>query len=377
MLRPTHAIIDLNCIAYNVRSLRARTSPDAQFMAVVKANAYGHGSVDVSKVALREGASFLGVAILEEALELRAAGIDAPMLVFGATTGDDYFDTAIEKRVSLTVFDSDDINAIARRARAIGKKALLHVKVDSGMHRLGIQTRQAAIELLDCADKNRDAIDLEGIFTHFADADNADKEYTNLQAKRFDEIVEHAKARGYTPIVHAANSAAIHDLPQYHFDMVRAGISLYGYYPSNDVSHDAPLRPAMKWVTQIAQLNKIAQGETIGYGRTFEAQKDMIVATLPVGYGDGYKRVFSNSARVLVKGQRAPIIGRVCMDQCMADVTDIVGVQRGDEVVLLGSQVLDCVDADELAGVAKTISYEILLSVSERVPRVYIENRLI
>jgi len=243
--------------------------------------------------------------------------------------------------------------------------------VDTGMNRVGVHKPKRLGDVLERIAQCRN-LELEGMFTHFATSDEADKTFTRLQNERFLEAVRAAEEKGFSSLLlHAANSAAILDLPETHHDMVRAGIAMYGCYPSEEVRRAVPLYPVMSWKTVILHVKKIPAGETVSYGRTFTTRRDSFIATIPIGYGDGYKRLLSNCAHVLVRGKKAPVIGRVCMDQTLIDVTDIPDILPGDEVVLLGSQGDEAVTADEMGAWAKTISYEILLSVSQRVPRLY------
>lgn len=370
--RPAWAEINLNAVAHNLNELRRVTGSGAKVMAVVKANAYGHGAVEVSKTALDNGADYLGVALLNEAQELRAAGIKAPILILGYTHPEQVPDAVMED-ITLTVYNIEGAKAISDAAVALGKKGKIHVKVDTGMGRLGFLTDiDAAGEIMKIA--ALPGVELEGMFTHFAVSDIKDKEYSKKQFEKFTEIDFQLKKMGlHIPIKHSANSAAIIDLPDFHADMVRAGVSLYGLYPSEEVFKDkVNLIPAMTFKARIANVKAVPAGISISYGRTYTTKTDTKVATIPVGYADGYTRLFSNRSHILVKGVRVPVIGRVCMDQFMVDVSNIPDVSIGDEVVLMGRQGDQAVTADELAEMIGTINYEIVCMVSARVPRVYI-----
>lgn len=369
--RPAWAEINLSAIAHNLKELRMVTGSQAKIMAVVKANGYGHGAVEVSTMALANGACYLGVAILNEAVELRQAGIKAPILIMGFTPPEQVFD-AVKEDITLTVYNIEGAKAISEAAARLGKKAKIHVKVDTGMGRLGFSSDiSTAGEIMKIA--AFPAVELEGMFTHFAVADIKDKEYSKRQFEKFSEIDNELRNHGLNiPIKHTANSAAIIDLPDFHADMVRAGVSLYGLYPSDEVFKDkVDLIPAMTFKARVANVKTVPEGTSISYGRTYITAKETKVATIPVGYADGYTRLFSNRAHVIVKGVRVPVIGRVCMDQFMVDVSNIPDVAIGDEVILMGSQGDQEVTADELADLIGTINYEIVCMVSSRVPRIY------
>ncbi len=368
-VRPTWAEIDLGVLAANVRALKA-CAGRAALMAVVKADAYGHGAVQVALRAREAGAEWLGVAIPEEGFALRRAGVDGPILVLGWTPPGQAA-AVVEEGLAATVSSLEGAKAFSRVADA-GLEARVHLKVDTGMGRLGILPgpagREEALAIL-----NLRGVRVEGIYTHFATADDADKTFALRQLEVFLDFVEELGRYGATfAMRHAANSAALLDLPQSHLDMVRPGLALYGYLPSPHVSRKVPLRPPLSWKTRVSHVKRLPAGSSVGYGATFRTTRPTMVATLPVGYADGYPRLLSNNAEVLVGGRRCPVIGRVCMDQMMVEVPDALKVSVGEEVVLLGSQGAQTVDADELAGRAGTIAHEILTGLSPRVPRVYL-----
>lgn len=379
MLRATQAQVNLAHIAHNLRVFSVRlTQKKTGLMTVVKADAYGHGSVQVAKTALQSGASWLGVAIAEEGVALREAGIAASILVLGAPAFSD-MEECVRYNLTQTVFDREHLRGIQHAARCVGKSADVHVKLDTGMHRIGLQGEEEICAFLEAAARC-DNVRVTGVFTHFSNADAQDKDYTLMQGERFLRWLPFFRQRYDNLLTHACNSAAIAQFPQFHFDLVRLGIGLYGYAPSDSIGALLDLRPAMRLRSEVVRVCSIKKGESVGYGCAFTAQRDSCIATLPIGYGDGYPRILSGRAQVLVHGQRARVIGRVCMDQCMLDVTDIPDVQPGDEAVLWGGQVYDagggsafadCISADEVGAWAETISYEILLGVSGRVPRVY------
>jgi len=341
-------------------------------MAVVKADAYGHGSVPFAKIALKSGANCLGIAIPEEGKRLREEGVSAPIVVIGAILPEDV-PMVVDYDLQPAVFSAKILRALDQYAQQAGKIVSVHLKIDSGMGRIGVRGERELDQLLEVF-KECPAVELYGMFTHFANSDGADKGYAHEQFARFLAMVERVHRRGLHPMLHAANSGAIADLPETQLDMVRAGIMMYGYYPSQNVKKAIPIEPVMEVRSRITMVKTIPAGETVSYDRTYTTWRPTVVATIPIGYGDGYRRALSGKGAVLIHGQRAPILGRVCMDQCMVDVTDIPGVDEGDEVVLLGSQGEESIDADEIAEWAGTISYEVLLSFSSRVPRVYVNE---
>ncbi len=369
-IRRTHVVIDLDAFASNVSNLKSSLSDNVLLMAVIKADAYGHGAVEIANVALASGADWLGVATPDEGRQLRETGIDAPILVLSGSM-EQGMSIVVENDLRLTVFNEGGLWRLDKEAKRQGKRVLVHLKVDTGMNRVGVHKPKRLVDVLNRINQCTN-LELEGMFTHFATSDDEDKSFTELQNQRFMEAVAKTRELGHNPkILHAANSAAILDMPNTHYDMVRAGIAMYGCYPSQAVKKDVKLLPVMTWKTVILHVKKVPKGETISYGRTITTERDSFIATIPIGYGDGYKRLLSNCAYVLVNGQKAPVMGRVCMDQTMIDVTDVKDVLPGDEVVLLGKQGDLEVTPDEMAEWAQTISYEILLSISQRVPRVY------
>ncbi len=380
------AEIDLNALAHNVRELRRITRSEAGLLVAVKANAYGHGLVEVARQALKSGADALGVARLPEALALREAGIHAPVLIFGYTPPSD---TTALVRYDLiqTVSALDTAKTYAERAGKSGGRLRVHVKVDTGMGRLGILpdfrryvepgmavSGQAVREVIDIASLRE--LVLEGIFTHFASSDSADKSYAEEQFDSFMVFLDRLRRSGLEfKVRHAANSGAIIDMPHTHLDMVRAGVSLYGLYPSDEVDKSRiDLRPVMALKARIVHLKKVPAGFPVSYGMTHTTPSPTTIATVPVGYADGFNRRFSNRGHMLVRGRKAPIVGRVCMDLTMLDVGHIPGVALEDEVVILGLQAGEAITADDLAGLLDTITYEITSAITARVPRVYLKS---
>ncbi len=374
-IRPTRAEINLDNLKHNLKEIRRITSPDACICAVVKANGYGHGAIEIADTAISFGASYLAVAVIDEAVELRQKGIQAPILVLGYTP-EKQFDKVIEYNITQTVYSLESAQLLAEQAKKNGKKAVVHIKLDTGMSRLGFRAEVASIPLIEKLFLI-DGLCVEGIFSHFAKADEKDKEFTEQQFKNFINVVSILEKDGYKiPIKHTANSAAIIDLPYTHLDMVRPGIILYGLYPSKEVDKTKiQLKPVMSLKTRISHVKILGPGMAISYGGKFITQRKSIIATLPVGYADGYSRSLSSRAQVLVNGYRAPLVGNICMDQCMVDVTDVPGnVEVGDDVVLFGEMGNQTITVDEIADKIGTINYEVVCGVSKRVPRVYIND---
>ncbi len=372
-MRPTRAEIDLQAIAQNVALACRLAGPEAQVMAVVKADAYGHGAVPVAKVALSAGARWLGVAIPEEAVPLRAAGVTARILVLGPIAPDQA-EVVAAHGLDQCVCDLSEAEALDRAARVCDRLLRVHLKVDTGMGRVGIRPR----ELRAVAGKisRLRSVCLAGLMTHFADAEAEEPDFARWQLARFSDTARDLSTAGIEgQLRHAANSAALLLLPEARLDLVRPGIMLYGCHPRGRQHPPEPvLRPALRLRTAITQLKEVARGESVSYGRTFVAPRDIRVATLPVGYADGCGRLLSNRGQVLIQGQRVPIIGRVCMDMTMVDVTGLTGVRMGDEAVLIGRQGAEEITADEVAEAQGTISYEILCRIGPRVPRVYLPS---
>ena len=380
----TWAEVDLNAYAHNIRELRRITNPKARLMAVVKADGYGHGAVKTARTALQNGAAALGVARIEEAVKLRKAGLEAPILIFGYSLLQSA-SMLMEHGLAQAVSSTRTAAALSDQAQRSGKKIKVHIKVDSGMGRLGL--------LLDdmtgpMPEKDADAvcrreietisrlpgIEVEGIFTHFATADSADKSYANRQLERFLNFLQELRREGLMPpIAHAANSGALIDMPDSHLDMVRPGIATYGLYPSDEVNKNSiELRPVMALKSRIIHLKRVPPGFSISYGATFNTKRATTIATIPVGYADGLNRLLSSAGHMLVHGRKMPIVGRVCMDLTMLDVGDLNGVEIEDEVVVFGSQGDEAITADEIAAQLNTINYEIVTSITGRVPRVYL-----
>jgi len=361
--RPTVLTVSLSAIANNFRLAKGAAQGKARQMAVVKADAYGHGMIPVAGRLIQEGADALAVATVDEGIALREAGILAPTLILGGTCRDALVE-AVSRHLALSVYDMDTLKRLDQAASRLDTVAHAHLKIDTGMSRVGVKGKEALRTLLDQWAQMKH-VKMEGIFTHFANADG-DPEFTALQNSRFMEALSVVRAAGYHPLAHASASTGLLAGPEYWHDMVRPGIILYGAEVADRVTG---LTPAQTLSTRPVRVEWLEAGETVGYGRTFTCGRPTRVMTLPVGYGDGYPRILSNRADVLVCGKRAPIVGRVCMDQLMVDVTDIPGADMNSEAVLMGAQGDERITPDELARLAETIPYEIMLGFGARVTR--------
>lgn len=373
-LRPVWAEIDLDSLAHNIKEVRRITNKEAIVTAVVKANAYGHGSIEAAKVFLENGANRLAVATLSEAVELRRADIDAPILILGYTP-DSQHKIAVENDIIEAIYTLESAEKLSQVAGNLNKKAKVHIKVDSGMGRIGFPPVDSSIDKIEKISKLPN-LEIEGIFTHFAKADEVDKAYTGKQFKNYKWVIEKLKDKNIQiPIKHVSNSAATIDLPEYNLNMVRGGIMIYGLYPSDEVDKEkVSLKPAMTLKAKISHLKEVPEGTGISYGQIFVTKRKSKIATIPIGYADGFTRLLTSKAEVAIKGKRAPIVGKICMDQCMIDVTDIEDVKVGDEVVLFGDGSNGVPHIDEVAEKLGTINYEIVCMVGRRVPRVYIKD---
>lgn len=372
-LRPTRVEIDLDNLEYNFKKIRGMTNPRAKICAVLKGNAYGHGAVEVAKNLADYDISYLAVAFLDEALELRENGITKPILVLGYTP-EEQFGKAVKHDITQTIFNVQSACILAREAQAQRKNTKIHIKLDTGMNRLGFLTDNTSLKEI----KKLFALKwltVEGIFTHFSKADEDDVAFTQEQFSRFNAAVSELEKGGCClPVRHAANSAAILQFPFTHLDMVRAGIILYGLHPNCSSEGITELRPVMSLKTRVAHTKIIPEGSCISYGGRYVTRSESVIATLPIGYADGYPRNLSSRGYALVKGKRAPIAGTICMDQCMIDVTGIEGVKPGDEVVLFGRMGNEEITAKEIADLAGTVCDEIVTMITRRVPRVYLKS---
>ncbi len=376
-LRPTTAHIDLGALRHNLAQVR-RLAGDREVIAIVKADAYGHGAVPVARALAAEGVTRFGVALVEEGRALREAGIRGEVLVLGGFVEDQAAEI-VELGLTATIFHAGHADALNEAARRAGRAAPVHVKIDTGMGRLGfspVAAPDAVAALARCA-----FLRLEGLMTHFADADLADPAYAREQVARFDAVAETVRRAGVRiPIRHAANSAAVMAASSWRsamggplYDAVRPGLMLYGARPGPAVGAGVDLRPVLSLTTRILLLKRVPPGTPISYGRTFVTRRKSLIAVLPIGYADGYPRALSNAGRVLVRGRAAPVVGRVCMDLTMVDATDVPDAAEGDEAVVIGAQGAAAITVEEVAAGAGTIAYEILCGIGPRVPRRYLD----
>lgn len=361
------AEIDLDNIEANVRGLKERAG-EAKLLAVVKANAYGHGAAPCARAALAGGAWGLGVISLEEGEELRRAGIEAPVLVLGSSHPAQA-ERLLRAGLRVTVGSLELGKALSAAAQALGRRALVHVKVETGLNRFGVEP-EAAVALAEAL-RQLPGVEVEGVSTHLASVDEGDKTFTYQQYAAFRRCSDRLP---WVPLHHISSSGALLDLPELRLALVRCGIAVYGYYPSNEVSRSVELRPALSLRSRVARVASLAPGESVGYGRTWLAQRPSRIALVLAGYGDGVRRVLSNRGVALVRGHRAPFAGRVAMDMLMLDVTDVPGVAVDDEVTLIGEQGGERIDADEVARLCDTISYEVVTGIMARVPRFFLRG---
>jgi len=371
--RPVWEEVNLDNIAYNMKNIRAKTK-SKEIFAVVKADAYGHGAVDVAPVLLENGATRLSVAVLSEGVELRKSGIKCPINILGVTP-ETLFDYIIDYDLEPVVFNYDYALKLSKAAKSKNKTVKIHIKVDTGMGRIGfLPTEESVAEAVKISKIPN--LEIQGLFSHFSTADEKNKEYSKYQFEKYNWFLNKLVDNGVKiEIRDLANSAAIMELPDTHFDGTRPGIILYGYYPSTDVNKkELDIKPVMTLKADILHIKTMEPGQYIGYGRKFKTERKSIIATLGVGYADGYTRMLSGKAKVIINGQFAPVVGSICMDQCMIDVTDIEGVKIGDEVILMGSDGKLKFDVDDIAPLLGTINYEVLCMISKRVPRVYIKG---
>lgn len=368
----TYIGIDLAALGANIRALKRHVGQRAELIAVVKGNAYGHGAVPIARTALQHGATRLAVARVDEGVALRKEGILAPVLVMGYTPPDNMAH-AVAHNLTLTVTEINQAKALDEAARAHNSRAKVHIKIDTGMARLGLLPDEA-LPFVTCL-AGLPGLELEGIFSHFASADGPDKSYAHEQFARFMDVLRTLSDAGHSfPVRHIANSAATIDLPETHLDAVRCGIAIYGLRPSAGTPPAVPLQPVLTLKSCLARVRTLPAGAGISYGRTYITPCRMAVGLVPIGYGDGYHRLNSNRGAVLIHGRRAPIVGRVTMDQLVVDLSEIGPASVGDEVVLIGAQGLDRITAEEVAGWAETINYEVTTSLLSRLPRVVLDG---
>lgn len=369
--RDTWAEISIDAIKHNTNQFKNYIGSSVNLMAVVKADGYGHGAVPVAKAAVEAGANYLAVAILDEAIELREAGITQPILVLGYTPVRS-IRQAIIAGVDVTVFSGDVLDEVIIQSEELQKTVAIHLKIDTGMTRIGVQTREEALILANKAVESP-FVFLKGIFTHFANADSEDPAYTYLQFEKFRSVISYLEDNGVSiPIKHCCNTAGTMNFPEMHLDMVRVGIGLYGLYPDISLKeHFISLQQAMTLKTKIAALKMVPSSQPISYGCTYTPSSDRLIASLPIGYADGLSRSLSNCGQFLLHGQKVLVAGRVCMDQSMIDVTSVPSCQQGDEVIIFGGNEEVFQSVDEIALLMGTINYEVVCLIGKRVPRIY------
>ncbi len=367
------AEIDLTAIRKNIETMRSYISDDKKLLAVIKANAYGHGAVEVAK-ALTDLADYYGVAFIDEALELRKAGINKPVLILGHTD-ESLFEVLIDYDITQTIYTYEQAKVMSDVATSKGKLAKVHVKLDTGMNRIGFGCVNESVEAI-VKISQLPGLDVEGIYTHYYLADVKDKTVANLQLERYTQMLQWLEEKGVSfALRHISNSAGIMEMPNETYDMVRSGIATYGLYPSEEMDKEAcVLYPAMQLISHVTHVKMVHKGETIGYGASYTLPEDKMIATVEVGYADGYPRALSNQGRMLVHGEYAPIVGRVCMDQTMIDVSHIPDVKVGDKVVLVGKQGENLISVEELADMSASFNYEFVCDVNRRVPRVFYQD---
>lgn len=372
--RPAWVEINLDHIIHNVEQFKALLAPGTKIMAVVKADGYGHGAAVVGKTALTAGVDSLAVAFVEEGIYLRRAGIEAPILLLGYTDPVQ-FATLTEYNLIPTVFDYQTAAEFSKMADAEGTTLTLHLKVDTGMGRVGLLPEEAVAEILRIT--ALPALKVEGLFTHFSSAEEEDQHYTAGQLKLFDQIIKQLKEKGVTfPLIHAANSAAAIKNPSARYNLIRLGLALYGHYPAPNLQKSAvTLQPAMTFKSRVVMVKKLPPGSCISYNCIYRTAAEELIATVPVGYADGYSRLLSNQGQVLIRGLRAPVVGRICMDHLMVNVTHIPGTRRGDEVVLYGRQGEEELPVEEAASLIGSVNYELLCAVDKRVSRFYYKDK--
>lgn len=370
-MRATRAVIYLENLKNNIRTIRKHLKPGIKICMAVKADAYGHGAIEVSRVAFEEKVDYLGIATLREGVEIRSTGMPVPVLLLSLPVPEE-IPEIVTYNILPIVADKQLIQVVAAEAEKQAKRLAVHLKVDTGMGRIGCHPAET-LSLVNLINNCR-SLELGGICTHFPGADSSDKQFSLEQVGIFNKVIAQVKEAGINPgLVHAANSGATIELPQSHYNMVRPGIMTYGYYPSEEQERTLPLVPVMEFKTKVVFLKRVAAGTPISYGMTYRTAGETTIATLPVGYADGYNRLLSSNAEVLIHNKRYPVAGRICMDQCMVDLGDAPDVKLYDDVTLFGPG-KGGIDAEELAGRIGTIPYEITCMVGKRVPRVYVNT---
>ncbi len=367
----TWAEIDLAALVHNFKNIKKRVGPDVGVMAIVKAQGYGHGIVQVSRVLEKEGVNYFGVTSPFEAFLLRKEGIKSAILILGPTILEKA-SGIIEKNITQTICTKETALTLAEECKRLKKRLRVHIEVDTGMGRTGVPYQRALKLTQEVV--NIPELEIEGIFTHFSTADEEDKSFTGEQIRRFKGVLEKLEGgKVDIPLRHAANSAGVLNFPESYFNMVRPGLALYGVYPSDYVSRSLNLHPVMSLKSKVIYLKRVKKGSTISYGKTYITNKDTTIAILPIGYEDGYNRLLSNKGEVIIRGERVKIAGRVCMDQTIIDVGKVPDVKVGDEVVLIGEQGEERISIEEIAKKVNTVSHEVVCRIAERVPRIYLK----
>ena len=370
-----YAKIDLDAIAYNMEQMKQNIRPETKVMAVIKADGYGHGAVQIAEMMERWNYVWgFAVATLDEAVVLRTEGIQKPILVLGCVFPDQYMEM-LKHEIRMNIYTEEMAESISRMAAREGKTAYMHIKLDTGMSRLGFGINEQSVETIKRISKMPN-VNMEGIFTHFTKADEKDKSFTKKQIQEFVWMTERLKEKNVRfAYEHCSNSAGIIDVPEANFDIVRAGISTYGLYPPEEVDKtNVKLKPAFALKSHVAFVKEIESGTPVSYGGTFVAKEKMKIATIPVGYADGYPRSLSNKGYVLIRGKKAPILGRVCMDQFMVDVTQIEGVSFGDKVTMIGKDGNEILPVEVLSELSGRFNYEFVCDLGKRIPRVYVRD---
>lgn len=366
----TYAEVDLEAIAHNIAEVRKKVGKDVMIAAVIKADGYGHGAIPIAK-RLEKDVDFFCVAAIEEAIELREHGFDLPILILGYTSPSQY-EEIVKYQIAQTIYDYETAEQLNVIAETMGMKAKVHIALDTGMNRIGFYWNEHSLEDIEAISK-MEYIELEGCFSHFSCADMTDKDFSKMQMKVYDDFIDALEKRGVIiPIKHLCNSAGIMEFDSHRFNMVRAGIITYGLYPSEEVDQTAlELRPALQWKTHVIHVKTVGAGAAVSYGATYVTDCPTKIATISIGYADGYPRSLSNKGRVLIHGQSAPIIGRVCMDQVMVNVTHIPNVKVEDVVTLVGQDGKAYISVEEAAELSNRFNYEFVCDISKRVPRIY------
>lgn len=372
--RATWAEINIKNLKQNYKNIKKLLKEDTKICGVIKANAYGHGSIQIAKALVDEGADYLAIATLEEGIELRNNDIKLPILCLGYIQ-EECFDLALQNDIDITIYSKESAQSLNKVSKQKNKKARVHIKLDTGMSRLGFQINDETVDIIEsiCVYSN---LDIVGIYSHFAMSDEKDKTFTNMQFNKFKYIIDELENRGIKiPIKHICNSAGIIDCPNYHLDMVRSGIILYGHYPSDDVMKDRlDLRPVMTLKTTVSNIKTVNPNTGISYGQKYRTNDFTKIATVPIGYADGFTRMLNESANMKIKDKLVPVVGRICMDQCMLQV-DGLDIRIGDEVKIFGEDA--DIKIERIANSLNTINYEVLCMISRRIPRVYLEGNTV